>query len=80
MPGCNSDDENTLVSKAKSLMATYNDMSELIRLGAYRRGADAKVDEAIKYYDILEEFLRQKPTDRSDLADGYTALAKIFLN
>jgi len=79
MPGCNTDDENKLVSKAKSLMATYNDMAELIRLGAYRRGVDAKVDEAIKYYDILEEFLRQKPTDRSNLEDGYAQLAKIFL-
>ena len=78
MPGCNTDDENKLVAKAKSLMSTYNDMAELIRLGAYRRGVDAKVDDAIKYYDILEEFLRQKPTDRSSLQEGYEQLAKIF--
>ncbi len=78
MPGCNSDQENNLVAKAKTLMATYNDMAELIRLGAYRRGSDAKVDEAIKYHDILEDFLRQKPGDISSLADGYAQLAKIF--
>lgn len=78
MPGCNSDEENELVTKAKALMATYNDMAELIRLGAYRHGADEKVDNAIKYYDVLENFLRQKPKEQSNLADGYAELAKIL--
>lgn len=78
MPGCNSEQENQLVAKAKELMATYNDMAELIRLGAYRRGSDAKVDNAIKYYDILENFLRQSPKEQSKLADGYTQLTKIL--
>src|SRR3546814_2827228 len=38
MPGCNTDDENLLVTRARQLMATYDDMAELIRLGAYRTG------------------------------------------
>lgn len=49
MPDCNSDAENELVQKARRLLATYDDMEELIRLGAYRRGADPLVDEAIFY-------------------------------
>jgi len=51
MPGCNSDEENAIVTKAKRLLSTYNDMAELIRLGAYRKGSDPSVDEAIEYYD-----------------------------
>lgn len=78
MPGCNSDEENALVFKAKELMSTYNDMSELIRLGAYRRGSDVKVDNAIKYYDALENFLRQKPNEQNKLEEGYAELARIL--
>src|SRR3546814_6277218 len=59
MPGCNTDDENLLVSRARQLMATYEDMAELIRLGAYRLGSDPRVDEAIHYQPMLESFLKQ---------------------
>ena len=40
-------------------MVTYEDMVELIRLGAYRRGSNAAVDEAIHYHESLESFLAQ---------------------
>ncbi len=33
--------------KARNLMATYTDMEELIRLGAYRKGTTPEVDRAI---------------------------------
>src|SRR5690606_26584414 len=36
MPACNTEEQNKLVDRARALMATYNDMAELIRLGAYR--------------------------------------------
>jgi flagellum-specific ATP synthase len=51
-------------------------MAELIRLGAYRRGSDPQVDEAIRYYPAIEEFLRQNKGDHTDLANGYRLLAK----
>ncbi|MDB2414642.1 flagellar protein export ATPase FliI [Rickettsiales bacterium] len=78
MPGCNSEDENMLVTRAKQLMSTYSDMEELIRLGAYRNGSDPKVDEAIYYNDALEKFLSQLPTEISNLASGYEELRNIF--
>ena len=40
-------------------MATYADMEELIRLGAYRPGSSAEVDEAIRLHQPLEAFLAQ---------------------
>lgn len=79
MPGCNTDDENLLVTRARQLMATYDDMAELIRLGAYRMGSDPKVDEAIRYQPMLEEFLKQQKAERADLATGYARLAEIFI-
>ena len=47
------------VQAAKQTMATYSDMEELIRLGAYRAGNSVEVDTAIRLNGPLDEFLRQ---------------------
>jgi flagellum-specific ATP synthase len=78
MPACNRDQENAIVGAARRHLATYENMAEMIRLGAYRKGANAEVDEAIGYYPALEEFLRQGKDERSDLANGYARLAQIL--
>ncbi|MBC7905129.1 MAG: flagellar protein export ATPase FliI [Rhodospirillaceae bacterium] len=78
MPACNNEEENALVRRARKLLATYEDMAELIRLGAYRRGTDPAVDEAIHYYPQIEEFLIQKKTDATSLRDCYAGLAEIL--
>lgn len=78
MPGCNSDGENALVSAAKRLLSVYDDMAELIRLGAYRRGSDAAVDEAIHYYPALEAYLSQGKKEVTDLETSYRMLAEIL--
>ncbi|HIJ63319.1 MAG TPA: flagellar protein export ATPase FliI [Rhodospirillaceae bacterium] len=78
MPGCNSVEENELVGRARRMMALYEDMAELIRLGAYRRGSDPAVDEAVHYYPGIERFLTQAKNEPTDLATGYAMLAKVF--
>lgn len=78
MPGCNTEEQNALVTRAKQLMATYNDMAEMIRLGAYRKGSDAEVDAAIHYHQPLEDFIRQRKEDASTLEEGYRKLAEIL--
>jgi len=78
MPACNSDDENATVTAARGLVSTYEDMAELIRLGAYRRGSDPKVDEAIRRYPLIEAFLAQTKLERADLASGYAQLAALL--
>ena len=78
MPACNNPEENALVSRARRLMATYDDMAELIRLGAYRRGTDPAVDEAQHFNPMLDEFLTQAKTDATGLKDCYARLAAIL--
>jgi flagellum-specific ATP synthase len=67
------------ITRARSLMATYSDMEELIRLGAYRAGSDPTVDEAIEKHGALEAFLGQKKDETTSLADSYQALERIVL-
>ena len=78
MPACNSADENTLIGRARRLLSTYEDMAELIRLGAYRRGTDPAVDEAIHYYPAIEAFLGQKKVEPTTLAESYAQLAQVL--
>ena len=80
LPHCNTEDENNLLMKARKLMTTYDDMAEMIRLGAYKAGSNAEVDAAIKYHPDLEEFLRQSISEKSGLAEGYEKLNGILAN
>jgi flagellum-specific ATP synthase len=59
MPACNSDDERALYTRARAQITIYEDMAELIRLGAYRPGTNPEVDGAIRLYPRLEAFLSQ---------------------
>jgi flagellum-specific ATP synthase len=80
MPGCNSREETQLLRHARQLLSSYEDMAELIRLGAYRRGSDPQIDEAILFHEPLEHFLSQDRHERAQLADGYQELAEILKN
>ena len=45
--------------RMRDLLATYRAKEDLISIGAYQRGSDPKIDEAIDMIGPLEEFLRQ---------------------
>jgi len=66
------------IVKARQVLATYGDMEELIRLGAYRQGSSPEVDEAIRLQPALEAFLSQGKEEKTNLGDGYQALAQIL--
>ena len=66
------------IMRAKQVMATYSDMEELIRLGAYRPGSSAEVDEAIRLHGPLEAFLGQAKEESTGLIEGYQRLESIL--
>ena len=66
------------VNRARMVMATYADMEELIRLGAYRKGSSPEVDEAIGLHPALEAFLSQGKEESTSLAEGYRRLGEIL--
>jgi flagellum-specific ATP synthase len=66
-----------VLTRARAIMATYADMEELIRLGAYRAGTSPEVDEAIRLHKPLEAFLSQGKEEATSLAEGYRRLAQI---
>jgi flagellum-specific ATP synthase len=78
VPDCHSQTEHALVMRARRLLATYEDMAEMIRLGAYRKGSNPAVDEAMDYYDSLEAFLAQGQYESATLEDSFMALASVL--
>jgi flagellum-specific ATP synthase len=80
MPRSANPDYLPVIMRGRQVMATYADMEELIRLGAYRAGSSPEVDEAIRLHDPLEAFLRQAKDEKSSLDDGYRRLAQILAN
>ncbi len=78
MPACNNDKENDIVNMARRYLAAYENMAEMIRLGAYRKGSNPEVDEAMNYYPAIEEFLRQGKNESDTLAGGYAKLASLL--
>lgn len=78
MPKCLSQEQNIIVTKAKQLISRYEDMAELIRLGAYRKGTDKEVDEAIVRYPALEDFMRQSKEESNTIDESFARLAQIL--
>jgi flagellum-specific ATP synthase len=78
MPGCNNEAENQIVSRARRHLAAYENMAEMIRLGAYRKGSNVEVDEAMNFYAPLEEFMRQDKDEQTNFSATYARLAQIL--
>lgn len=78
VPGCNSEDENDLTIRARRLLSQWEEVRDLVRLGAYKMGNDPEADLAVQLGPQLEEFLIQKKTDRVSLADSFTGLAQLM--
>src|SRR5438874_2609391 len=78
MPRSANPDYLPVIMRGRQVMATYADMEELIRLGAYRAGSSAEVDEAIRLREPLEAFLRQGKDEVTGLNEAYMRLTEII--
>ena len=78
MPDCTTPEENEVVGRARALLAAYESMADMIRLGAYRKGSDPQLDEAILYYPSLEKFLSQEKNERIEIEESYNQLSTLL--
>ena len=66
------------IRKLKRLMAAYNAQRDLIAIGAYQRGSDPAVDEAVARWPKILDFLGQDVTEASDVEASRAALARLL--
>ena len=61
--------------RLRALVATFEAKRDLVTLGAYAKGSDAALDEAIARMPRVEAFLRQDASERSPLTATIAGLA-----
>lgn len=60
-----------LAGQMRNLMATYENYSDLISIGAYKAGSNPEVDMAIKYHEPIENFLKQQIGENYDANETF---------
>jgi len=69
--------EYETVRAARALASDFEDIREMLKIGAYRRGANPATDRTIEFHARLEAFLAQAETCSVSAADAFAALAAI---
>lgn len=67
-----------LSARVKSLISIYREAEDLINIGAYVKGNNPKIDEAIKYIDKIRAFLVQDINEKIDYDEILLKLKKVF--
>lgn len=61
------DEHKKLAGEMRRLLAKYADFSDLIELGAYKKGSNPEVDRAISFHEPIDRFLQQGVGERFTL-------------
>ena len=68
------EEHKKVAAKLKKLYALLKENEVLIRIGAYNKGSDVELDEAIAKKEAIENFLKQNPNDSFDFKDTLNLL------
>jgi flagellum-specific ATP synthase len=68
-------DQLTKIQRLRKLLAAYSASEDLIRVGAYQKGADPVLDKAIEVVPALNAFLQQ---DRAEKCTFEEARARLL--
>uniref|UniRef100_UPI0038D221F5 flagellar protein export ATPase FliI n=1 Tax=Gluconacetobacter takamatsuzukensis TaxID=1286190 RepID=UPI0038D221F5 len=74
VPGCNSPEENALVQEARADLSIWEDIQDMVRLGAYRAGNDPTADQAIRVIPSIEAVMKQSRGEAATIAESFDAL------
>jgi FliI/YscN family ATPase len=69
--------ESESARRIREALAIYRQSEDLINLGAYVSGSNARLDSAIRSHEEILKFLRQKPSDRSSAEETAQRLEEL---
>lgn len=79
MKNISGEEQIRLAQKIRETLAVYKEAEDLINIGAYKPGANAKIDQAVKLIDPLNQFLRQRVDDPTPISAGTRELQRLFM-
>ena len=71
-------DHMTWANKLKSMMATYRKAEDLINIGAYVKGNNTRIDEAVSMIDSINLFLQQDIEQSVPIEESIIKLGELF--
>ncbi len=77
MSDITTDEHLEAVMKFRRMYTLLKENEMLIRIGAYVKGSDAELDEAIDKKDIMESFLKQKSDEQTNFEETINSLIAI---
>jgi len=75
---CLDSEEAEIAKRVRAVMSVWKEMGEMVRLGVYRAGSDAAVEEAVQLIPTLERALNQAKSDRTSVIDSFNQLRRIL--
>ena len=73
-----SSDHQKAAQQIRSLLATYETNSELIQIGAYKRGTDHEIDKAVAFHPKIQEFLKQGVSEHLTIQDSIKSMQNLL--
>jgi len=72
-----SKEHRNAAGRLREMMAKYEEVELLVKLGEYKRGSDKLTDKAIDRIDAIRGFLRQKPDESIAFDETLKSLAEL---
>jgi flagellum-specific ATP synthase len=77
MPAVATPEHREAAGLVRRLLASFARSEDLVRIGAYKAGADEDLDRALRARPLLREFLTQQATERMSYSECLEDLAKL---
>ena len=71
-------DHKEAAGKLKNVLATYQEAEDLINIGAYKRGSNPGIDNAIAKIDAVNDFLTQDTMEKFGFDEEKQMLKELF--
>ena len=69
-----------LARRFRQTLGIYQQNRDLINIGAYQKGSDPRIDQAIELWPAMQKFLMQPTDERVSHAEALNALRQLFAN
>ena len=69
-----------MANKIREILATYKEAEDLINIGAYKAGANPKIDKAVKLIDGINSFLKQQDEDPTNFNQCLRMMQGLLVN